>query len=437
MTESPKSPVKIALLGCGTVGGGVLRLLEGNREFLASRVGASVEVKHVLVRDLNKVRAKECKREWLTNDPEVIFGDQEVDLIVEVMGGENPARSYLERAVKSGRSVVTANKFIISKHGAELVRAAIENRVDLAFEASVGGGIPIIRTLREALASDTVSSVHAILNGTCNYILTRMRDEGLTFGAALKEAQELGYAEADPTLDVEGQDAAQKLSVVSMLAFDSSIGTDEFLIEGIRGVEDIDFRFADRFGFTLKHLCIGHDRGDKIELRAHPALVRKNSVLANVDGVLNGVFVMGRALGPCLLVGRGAGDMPTAVSVVADIVDVAASRIHGESGLATRGIQVKTRPVMSPDDIETRYYLRFDVGDHPGVLGRIASALGAEGVSIEQMVQDGRASGEDGAVPVCILTHQSREGAVRRAIAAIEEQSILKGSARLIRIEDV
>jgi homoserine dehydrogenase len=437
LSEAAKPPVRIALLGCGTVGGGVLRLLEDNREFLASRVGAPLEVRHVLVRDLAKARAKECKREWLTNDPEKIFADPQVDLVVEVMGGENPARSYLERALKAQRSVVTANKFIISKHGPELVRAAIDNRVDLAFEASVGGGIPIIRTLREALASDTVSSVHAILNGTCNYILTRMRQDGLSFSAALKEAQELGYAEADPTLDIGGGDAAQKLSVVSMLAFDSSIGTDQFLIEGIQAVEDIDFRFADRFGLTLKHLCIGHDRGDKVELRAHPALISKNSVLANVDGVLNGVFVMGRALGPCLLVGRGAGDMPTAVSVVADIVDVATSRIHGESGLATRGIQLRPRPVMSPDEIETRYYLRFGVGDHPGVLGRIASALGAEGVSIEQMVQEGRASDGDGAVPVCIVTHLTKEGALRRAIASIEKQNILKDKARLIRIEDV
>jgi homoserine dehydrogenase len=437
LSESQKSPVRIALLGCGTVGGGVLRLLEDNREFLASKVGAPLEVRHVLVRDMAKARVDECRREWLTNDPEKIFNDKAVDLVVEVIGGENPARSYLERALKSGRSVVTANKYIISKHGPELVRAAIDNKVDLAFEASVGGGIPIIRTLREALASDTVSSVHAILNGTCNYILTRMREEGLSFSAALKEAQELGYAEADPTLDVGGGDAAQKLSVVSMLAFDCSISTEQFLIEGIERVEDIDFRFADRFGFTLKHLCIGHDRGEQIELRAHPALVRKNSVLANVDGVLNGVFLMGRALGPCLLVGRGAGDMPTAVSVVADIVDVAASRIHGESGLATRGIQLRSRPVMPPEQIETRYYLRFDVGDHPGVLGRIASALGAEGVSIEQMVQEGRASSDGDAVPVCILTHQSKEGAVRRAIAAIEKQNILKSQARLIRIEDV
>src|SRR5687768_13359978 len=324
--ERERSPVRIGLLGCGVVGGGVLRLLNENRSYLELRVGAPLEVTHVLVRDPSKERVKELRPEWVTTDPEVIFKDEGVDLVVEVMGGEHPAKAYLERAIAAGKGVVSANKLLIAKHGPALVQAAIARRVDLAFEASVGGGIPIIRTLREALASDSVSNLHAILNGTCNYILTRMREAGLSFAAALKEAQELGYAEADPTLDVEGHDAAQKLSVVAMLAFDSSIGTDQFLIEGIRGVEDIDFRFADRFGFTLKHLCIGHDRGEQIELRAHPALVRKNSVLANVDGVLNAVFVMGRALGPCLLVGRGAGDMPTAVSVVADIVDVASSR---------------------------------------------------------------------------------------------------------------
>jgi len=326
---------------------------------------------------------------------------------------------------------------LLAHRGPALVEAAIEHHVDLAFEGAVGGGIPIIRTLREALASDTVASVHAILNGTCNYILTRMREASLSFDVALKEAQDLGYAEADPTLDIDGHDAAQKLVVTAMLAFGASVDHADFLIEGIRGLQEVDFRFADRFGFRIKHLCIGHDRGERVELRAHPALVRKDSVLANVDGVLNGVFVLGRALGPCLLVGRGAGDMPTAVSVVADIVDVASSRRAGEPGLATRGIQLKPRAVMPMEEVETRYYLRFDVADHPGVLGNIASALGKEGVSIEQMVQEGRARGVNEAVPVCIITHTSREGALRRALTAIESKSWLKGPAHVLRIEDV
>ena len=434
--EREKSPVRISLLGCGTVGGGVLRLLAENRNFLALRAGADIEVTHVLVKSPNKERVPECKKEWITTDPEVIFGDPSVDLVVEVMGGEHPALDYIQRAVATGKGVVTANKLLIAKHGPALVARAIESRVDLAFEASVGGGIPIIRTLREALASDSVASVHAILNGTCNYILTRMR-EGLSFATALEQAQQLGYAEADPTLDVDGHDAAQKLVVMSMLAFGASVNAADIMVEGIRGIEEIDLQFADRFGYRIKHLGIGYDRGEQIELRVHPSLVAKNSVLANVDGVLNGVFVEGRALGPCLLVGRGAGDMPTAVSVVADIVDVARSRIEGQPGLATRGIQLKERAVMPIEAIETRYYLRFSVGDHPGVLGHIASALGAEGVSIEQMVQEGRALEESGAVPVCIITHRCQEGAVRRAVEAIQSKPFLKGAPRILRIEDV
>jgi homoserine dehydrogenase len=434
--EREKSTVRISLLGCGTVGGGVLRLLAENKNFLALRAGADIEVTHVLVKSPNKERVAECKKEWITTDPEVIFGDPRVDLVVEVMGGEHPALDYIQRAITTGKGVVTANKLLIAKHGPALVEQAIKSRVDLAFEASVGGGIPIIRTLREALASDSVASVHAILNGTCNYILTRMR-EGLSFATALEQAQQLGYAEADPTLDVDGHDAAQKLVVMSMLAFGASVNAADIMVEGIRGIEEIDLQFADRFGYRIKHLGIGYDRGEQIELRVHPSLVAKNSVLANVDGVLNGVFVEGRALGPCLLVGRGAGDMPPAVSVVADIVDVARSRIEGQPGLATRGIQLKERAVMPIEQVETRYYLRFSVGDHPGVLGHIASTLGAEGVSIEQMVQEGRALEESGAVPVCIITHRCQEGAVRRAIKAIESKPFLKGSPRILRIEDV
>jgi homoserine dehydrogenase len=435
--ERERSPVRIGLLGCGVVGGGVLRLLNENRSYLELRVGAPLEVTHVLVRDPKKERVKECRPEWVTTDPDVIFRDQRVDLVVEVMGGEHPAKSYLERAIAAGQGVVSANKLLIAKHGPELIQAAIARRVDLAFEASVGGGIPIIRTLREALASDSVSNVHAILNGTCNYILTRMRDAGLGFADALSEAQRLGYAEADPTLDVDGHDAAQKLVVVSMLAFDARIDPSAVQVEGIRAIDATDFRFADRFGYTLKHLGIGHERGERLELRVHPALIRKNSVLANVDGVLNAVFLMGRALGPCLLVGRGAGDMPTAVSVVADIVDVARSRLEGEPGLRTRSIQLSDRALVAAEDFETRYYLRFDVGDHPGVVGAIASALGTEGISIEQMVQDGRAKTETDAVPVCLITHQTREGAVRRALAAIAQKPFMKVPPRLIRIEDV
>ena len=434
--ERIKFPVRLGLLGCGTVGGGVIRLIRDNKAYLASRVGAPLEVAHVLVRDPVKDRVPECNREWLTTDAEAVFSDKDVDVLVEVMGGEEPAKTYIERALRSGKSVVTANKLLIAKHGAALVELAIENGVDVAFEASVGGGIPIIRTLREALTSDWVDGLRGILNGTCNYILTRMRDEKLPFAEVLQDAQRLGYAEADPALDVDGHDAAQKLVVLSMLAFGAKVDAAQVPVEGIRSIDQIDFKFAERFGYTIKHLAIGRDCGDRILLRVHPALVAKASVLANIDGVLNGVYLNGRALGPCLLVGRGAGDMPTAVSVVADIVDVARSKMEGQPGLATRGIQLAPRPLVPLDELDARYYLRFDVADQPGVLGVIASALGAQGVSIEQMVQEGRAESDE-PVSVLIITHTCREGSVRRAIERIRLEPFMKRAPRLMRVEDV
>lgn len=419
------------------MGGGVLRLIRENSEYLASTVGAPLEVAKVLVRDPDKDRVSECKREWLTTDPEVVFGEK-TDVVVEVMGGEEPARTYIERAIDAGKSVVTANKLVLAKHGPALVERAIANGVDLAFEASVGGGIPVLRTLREALTSDWVQSAYAILNGTCNYVLTRMRDEGAAFEDVLAEAQRLGYAEADPTLDVDGHDAAQKLVVMSMLAFGAKVPPDQVSVEGIRSIDELDFRFAGRFGYTIKHLAIGHDHGAAgIELRVHPAMVPKTSVLANIDGVLNGALLEGRALGPCLLVGPGAGDMPTAVSVVADIVDVARSRREGEPGLATRGIQMKERPLVPLEDVKARYYLRFDVADEPNVLSEIAGALGRHRISIEQMVQEGRASEVGELVPVLLITHLTSEGAVRGALADIAGAKFLSGQPRLIRIEDV
>ncbi len=430
-------PVRIALLGCGTVGGGVIRLLRDNAAYLASRVGAPLEVARVLVRDPEKERVPECDKAWLTTDPEAVFGDPDVDLVVEVMGGEEPAKTYLERAIAAQKGVVTANKLLLARHGPSLVEQATAAGVDLAFEAAVGGGIPVIRTLREALTSDWVESVHAILNGTCNYILTRMRDEGASFDAVLGDAQRLGYAEADPSLDVDGHDAAQKLVVVSMLAFGARLDAGHVAVEGIRGIDQLDFRFAERFGLTIKHLAIGHDRGERIELRVHPAMIPRSSVLANIDGVLNGVFIQGRALGPCLLVGRGAGAMPTAVSVVADLVDVARSKIEGEPGLATRGIQLQNRPLVPLAEVRARYYLRFDVADEPGVIGKIASALGAAGVSIEQMMQEGRAREVGDAVPVVIITHGCVEGPVKSALSAVTAAGFLKGNPRLVRIEDV
>lgn len=432
-----RDKVRIALLGCGTVGGGVIRLLLNNQAHLAARVGAALEISHVVVRDPTRVRVPECDAAWLTTDADQVLNDPSVDLIAEVIGGEQPALGYIERAIDAGKSVVSANKLLLARHGPALLHRAAARNVDLAFEASVGGGIPVIRTLRDSLTSDWVSSVHALLNGTCNYILTRMRNEGKPFGEVLAEAQRLGYAEAEPSLDVDGHDAAQKLVVLSMLAFGAEVNDRDVHVEGIRGIDAVDFRFAERFDFALKHLAIGVDHHERLELRVHPALVPAASPLSGINGVLNGVFVQGRALGPCLLVGQGAGEKPTAVSVVADIVDVARARVEGAAGLSTRAISTTPRPLVPMNEISSRYYLRFDVADEPGVLANIAGALGRQGISVEHMVQEGRAQDNGDAVHVLMITHTCREGSVRAALEEVAGAGFMKSPPRMIRIEDV
>lgn len=426
-------PVKIALLGCGTVGGGVLRLLRENQESLTQKVGAPIIVKHVLVRDLARSRVAECKREWLTTDPEVIFNDPELDVVLELMGGEQPAKTYIERAIDQGLTVVTANKFLMATYGPELLKRASDKEVDLAFEASVGGGIPIIRTLRESLTGDKVESIVGILNGTCNYILTRMRSAGVDFHTALYEAQQLGYAESDPTLDIEGHDAAQKLIICSMLAFGSNFRADASPVEGITKIDATDFAAAERFGYTIKHLAVAKDLGGEISLHTHPSFIPKKSVLANIDDVLNCVYVRGRGLGPCVIVGRGAGDMPTAVSVVADLADVACSRLEGHRGLSTRAIRPHERQLQPIAQLESRYYLRFDVKDSPGVLAVIAGALGDHKVSIEKMVQEDA----NESATLLMLTHRCKEGALTQALEQLGSSKVLVGAPRFIRIEEL
>jgi homoserine dehydrogenase len=429
-------PIRLGLLGCGTVGGGVVQLLQESAEFVAQSVGAPLEVARVLVRDPGRERVPALDRGLLTADPEAVLGDPSIDVIVEVMGGVEPTRAYVERALDAKRSVVTANKMLLAKHGPALVERAIANNVDLAFEGSVGGGIPVVRVLRDALACDRVVKLEGIVNGTCNYVLSRMRGEGLAFDDAVREAQARGYAEADPSLDLDGHDAAHKLVVLAMLAFGARVEAGRVPTEGIRGIDTIDHRFAERFGFTIKHLAIGRDDGDGIELRVHPALVPRDTPLANVGGVLNAIALEGRALGPCLLSGRGAGDMPTAVSVVGDVLDVARARLSGAPGLATRGIQMQARRLTPIDDVRMRYYLRFQVHDAPGVLARLAGALGEAGVSIEQMVQDGGAGSSGLPVDIVMLTHEAAERDVGRALSAIARSGIAAAAPRLIRIQE-
>jgi homoserine dehydrogenase len=385
------------------------------------------------VRDPAKERVPELDKGRLTTDPEAVLGDPSLDVVVEVMGGVDPARAHVTRAIAAGKQVVTANKMLLALHGPELLDGARERGVDLAFEGAVGGGIPVIRVLRDALASDTIASLSGIVNGTSNYVLTRMRADGLSFDAAVKEAQRLGYAEADPTLDVGGGDAAHKLVVLAMLAFGARLDGVKVPTEGLGDVEAVDHAFADRFGFVVKQLAVAKDKGDALELRVHPALVAKDAPLANISGVLNAVAIEGRALGPCLLSGRGAGDLPTAVSVVADLVDVAIAKKSGVSGLSTRAIRLSPKKVAPMDEVECRYYFRFSVFDRPGVLAHITGALGERGVSIEQMVQLGRGT-SDVPVDVVILTHESREASVQAALSRIGASEYVARAPRMIRV---
>jgi homoserine dehydrogenase len=429
--------IRVGLLGCGTVGGGVIQLLRANAAYLEARVGAPLDVVRVLVRDPDKERVPELDRARLTTDPEAILGDASLDVVVEVMGGVDPARGHLTRAIEAGKQIVTANKMLLAIHGGELLERAKKRGVDLAFEGAVGGGIPVIRVLRDALASDTIASLSGIVNGTSNYILTRMRQDGLSFEDALKEAQAKGYAEADPGLDVDGGDAAHKLVVLAMLAFGARLDGVQIPTEGIRGVEPVDHEFAERFGYVVKHLAIAKDKGGggaaALELRVHPALVAKDAPLANINGVLNAIAIEGRALGPCLLSGRGAGDLPTAVSVVADVVDVAIAKKSGVSGQSTRAIRLAPRAVAPLADVESRYYFRFSVFDRPGVLARITGALGERGVSIEQLVQQGRGSA-DVPVDVVMMTHESKESAVQAALNAIGASDYVAKPPRMMRV---
>lgn len=426
--------MKIALLGCGTVGGGVLRLLARNAEELQARLGVPIQLRHVLVRDGDKPRVEDLDRALITTDARRVLSDPEIDLYVELMGGVEFAVECVKQALGRGVSVVTANKAMMAAHGPELLTLAVERNAGLAFEAAVGGGIPVIRTLRDSLASDEILEISGILNGTSNYILTRMTDDGASFEEVLAEAQSKGYAEADPSLDIDGHDAAQKLLVLSMLAFGARppAGGVPMIVEGIRGLAAFDVKMAAQFGFTIKHLAIGKDRGETLELRVHPALIRRNDVFANVSGAFNAIRLEGRALGPCTLLGRGAGDMPTAVSVVADILDAARAIVAGVPALVSGVRRLRDRPLTPAQAIELRYYLRLSVVDEPGVMAHIAGAMGQEGVSLSQVLQT---EGEEGIARVVIITHRAKESSVKAALDALSGRSFLHAPPVLLRIQ--
>jgi homoserine dehydrogenase len=430
--------VNIAILGCGTVGTGVARLLLQNGDIIRDRIGCALNLKYVADIDTNKDRGLTLPPGVMIPDAATAIADPTIDIVVETIGGEGIAKQLILDAIDKGKHVVTANKALLAKHGNSIIAAATERGVDLAYESSVGGCMPIIKTVRESLVGNRIKAMIGILNGTCNYILSKITDEGVVFQAALAEAQAKGYAEADPTLDVEGQDAAHKLAILSALAFGMKINFDDVYIEGISRITPMDIEFAAQFGYRIKLLAITKFDGRAVEARVHPTMIPFDNMLSNVNGTLNAISVSADAVGDILLYGHGAGMMPTASAVVSDIADITRNLASDGAGrVPVMGFQpdkIRTIAVMPMDDIVTNYYFRFDAMDRPGVLATIAGILGKYAISLKFVHQKGRKT--NGSVPVVMLTHHAREADVTRALAEISALDVVASTPMLIRIED-
>lgn len=434
------TPLRVGLLGLGVVGGGTWAILERNREEIARRAGRDIVVTRAAVRaqDIERVRQKTVGRIQLCTDPLAVVEADDVDVVAELMGGKEPARTLVLRALELGKPVVTANKALLAVHGNEIFAAAQKKAVMVGFEAAVAGGIPIIKVLREGLTANRIQWVAGIINGTSNFILTQMRDQGMGFAEALRQAQELGYAEADPTFDVEGVDAAHKLSLLAAMAFGIPVQFERAHVEGISGLMSEDIRYAEEFGYRIKLLGIAKRNARGIELRVHPTLIPARRLIANVDGVMNAVLVKGDAVGATLYYGAGAGAEPTGSAVVADLVDIArlaqVAPSHRVPNLAFQPDQVRDEVVLPVADIETAYYLRLRATDRPGVLADITRILALQKISIEAMLQKEPGHGE-ARVDVIILTHVTREQAIDTAISQIEALDSIAGPVVRLRLE--
>lgn len=430
--------INIGLLGCGTVGTGVAKILIENKELISSRVGARLILKRVADIDIKRDRGVLFDDGVMTTDAYSVVDDPEIDIVVEMIGGDGIAKDLILKAIKNDKQVVTANKALLAVHGNTLFRAAAQKGVDLAFEASVGGCMPIIKSLRESLVGNTIKSMTGILNGTCNYILSEITFNGSAFESALSEAQSNGFAEADPTLDVEGIDTAHKLAILTSLAYGMEINFHDIYIEGISNITPIDIEFAEQFGYRIKLLAISKNKGNKVEARVHPAMISFDNPLSNVNGTMNAITISGDAVGDMMLYGLGAGMMPTASAVVGDTVDLVRNILCGSKGrlplLSYQFDNIKKIPVMPVEDIFTNYYFRFSALDHPGVLSKLAGILGNNGISIKSVHQKGRKT--KGSVPIVILTHLAKEADVKKALSQISSLDIISDSPVLIRVED-
>ncbi|MBU1192039.1 MAG: homoserine dehydrogenase [Gammaproteobacteria bacterium] len=431
-------PVNVGLLGLGTVGGGTFNVLQRNASEIARRAGRGIQITHAAAREYDPARLPGIEKVNITQDGFDVVDNPDIDIVIELIGGYSPARELVLKAIANGKHVVTANKALIAMHGEEIFKAAQDKGVMVAFEAAVGGGIPIIKAIREGLAANQIEWLAGIINGTGNFILTEMRDKGRDFNDVLKEAQALGYAEADPTFDVEGIDAAHKLTILASIAFGIPLQFKKTFTEGISKITRADVEYAEELGYRIKHLGFARRTEQGVELRVHPTLIPERRLIANVDGVMNAVLVKGDAVGPTLYYGAGAGSEPTASAVIADLVDVTrvltADPGNRVPHLAFQPNELSDIPILSMEDIETAYYLRLLAQDKPGVLADITRILGDNGISIEAIIQK-EAAAEETRVPIILLTHVVREGQMNQAIAKIEALNSIEGSVTRIRLE--
>ncbi len=426
--------IRIGLLGLGQVGGGLVEILHSKRAWFISQLGVDFEIRKIAVRNLSKKRPFKVAAHLLTNNPKLVVKDPAIDVVVELIGGTKEARVLVKEALKAGKHVVTANKALLAEYGDEIFKLAYQKKRWICFEASVAGGIPVMKALREGLVANKIQSIASIINGTSNYILSSMTEDGTGFDEALKQAQKKGYAEADPTLDIDGTDAAHKLAILSRYAFNGSIAFDSIYREGITGIKSEDIQFARHFGYRIKLLAIAKCSSAGLEARVQPALVPEKHILANVNGSFNAVQICGDEVGEVLFYGRGAGSHPTASAVFADLVDIAKGGIYGpiQNSLSMRGTSggLKVRSIASTD---SRYYLRFHVIDQPGVLAGISNVLGKYKISISDVIQQERSVGK--IVPLIMLTHETHEKSVRQAVQVIDRMKPIKGRSQVIRIE--
>ena len=433
-------PINVGLLGIGTVGGGTYTVLERNADEIARRAGRPIRISVVADKNLDlakKVTGGRCR---VTDDANAVVTDPDIDIVVELIGGDGIAKTLVLKAIENGKHVVTANKALLAKHGNEIFAAAQRKGVTVAFEAAVAGGIPIIKALREGLTANRIQWIAGIINGTTNFILSEMRSKGLPFATVLAEAQRLGYAEADPTFDVEGVDAAHKATIMSAIAFGNPMNFGKAHIEGISKLEAPDIKYAEQLGYRIKLLGITRRTADGVELRVHPTLIPAKRLIANVEGAMNAVLVKGDAVGPTLYYGKGAGAEPTASAVIADLVDVtrmhSADPEHRVPHLAFQPDAMADLPILPMAEVVTSYYLRMRVEDKPGVLADITRILADQQISIDAMIQREPDEGEE-QTDIIILTHKTREKNADAAIAKIESLAVVKGKITRLRLEEL